>query len=68
MAIGTGQSSYNNNSLFLFYTDDMLSESIRSEEGVTADTPFILALDDIKERNFDNIVVYCTQEIGRGKY
>ncbi|KXJ11106.1 mitochondrial import receptor subunit TOM70 [Exaiptasia diaphana] len=47
--------------------DDMLSDSVRNEEGVTADMPFILALDDIKERNFDNIVVYCTQEIGRGE-
>lgn len=54
-------------SLFVLFTDDILSESIRDEEEVEAGSPFLLALDDIKQRNFDNIIVYCTQEIGRGR-
>lgn len=51
----------------LLLPDVVLAESVRDEEGVEADTPFLLALDDIKKNNFDNIIVYCTQEIGRGE-
>ncbi|KAK3744769.1 hypothetical protein QZH41_013302 [Actinostola sp. cb2023] len=45
--------------------DDILSDSIRDEEGIEPDTPFVLALDDIKQRKFDNIV-FCFCMTGEG--
>ncbi|XP_031555205.1 mitochondrial import receptor subunit TOM70-like [Actinia tenebrosa] len=50
-----------------FSQDEILSESIREDESIAADSPFLLALDDIKNKKFENIIVYCTQEIGRGE-
>lgn len=50
--------------LFCFVLDDTLE--IHSEEDLPEDSPFLEAVEQMKEKKYDNIVDLCTQQIEKG--